>query len=111
MELTREHPLSPMNDLWLRFHGVIRPTRPTADDAEAVLAEAGLRVRREDWKAPRAGGFAKRSDLVSSVRRQLCLEPDRDPEVERAIADQIVERDGRFGFQDRAVVTLWWDIK
>jgi SAM-dependent methyltransferase len=42
MELTVTHPLSPTNELWLRFHGVVRPERPTADDAEAVLREAGL---------------------------------------------------------------------
>jgi SAM-dependent methyltransferase len=109
MELTVTHPLSPTNDLWLRFHGVTRPTRPTADDAEAVLREAGLEVHRHDWTAPRPGGFATRGDLVASVRRQLCLTSDRDPEVEEAIRHRIVERDGLFGFPDRPVATLWWD--
>jgi SAM-dependent methyltransferase len=109
MELTVTHPLSPTNELWLRFHGVVRPERPTADDAEAVLREAGLQVRRQHWEAPRPGGFASREDLVASVRRQLCLPADRDPEVEEAIRHRIVDRAGLFGFPDRPVATLWWD--
>jgi SAM-dependent methyltransferase len=109
MELTVTHPLAPTNELWLRFHGVIRPERPTADDAESVLREAGLQVHRQDWNAPRPGGFASPQDLVASVRRQLCLPSDRDPEIEEAIRHRIVERDGLFGFPDRPVATLWWD--
>jgi SAM-dependent methyltransferase len=109
MELTVTHPLSPTNELWLRFHGVTRPERPTADDAEAVLGEAGLQAHHRDWQAPRPGGFASRADLVASVRRQLCLPAERDPEIEEAIRHRIVERDGLFGFPDRPVATLWWD--
>jgi SAM-dependent methyltransferase len=109
MELTLTHPLSPTNELWLRFHGVVRPERPTADDAEAVLREAGLQVHRQDWQAPRPGGFASRADLVASVRRQLCLTADRDPEIEEAIRHRVIERAGLFGFPDRPVATLWWD--
>jgi SAM-dependent methyltransferase len=108
MELTVTHPLSPTNELWLRFHGVVRPDRPTADDAEAVLHEVGLNPERQDWTAPRPGGFATREDLVASVRRQLCLPADRDPEIEEAIRHRIVERDGLFGFPDRPVATIWW---
>lgn len=109
MEMTLTHPLTPTNELWLRFHGVVRPDQPTANDAEAVLREAGIDVLRHDWNSPRPGGFASREDLVASVRRQLCLTPDRDREIEEAIHDRIVERDGLFGFPDRSVATLWWD--
>jgi SAM-dependent methyltransferase len=108
MELTVTHPLSPTNELWLRFHRVIRPERPTADEAEAVLHEAGLPIHRQDWTAPRPGGFATRADLVASVRRQLCLPADRDPEIEEAIRHRVVERDGLFAFPDRPVATIWW---
>jgi len=109
VELTRTHPQSNLNDLWLRFHGLRRPTGPTADGAEAVLREAGLRPRREDWEAPFRGGFAERAGLVAWIRRRLCLGPDRDPEVEEAIADRVIERDGMVGFAGQPVVTLWWD--
>lgn len=109
MELTVTHPLRPTNELWLAFHDVVRPDRPTADDAQAVLDEAGLMPERHVWQAPRPGGFASRADLVASVRRQLCVTADRDEEIEEAIRHRIVERDGLFGFPDRPVATIWWE--
>ena len=107
-ELTERHPLSNLNELWVRFHRIRRPERPTAHDAVAVLQEAGLSPDREDWIAPGGGGFARREDLVAFVRRRLCLGPERDGEIEEAIEDVVVERNGLFGFGDRPVVTLWW---
>ena len=108
LELTREHPQSDLNPLWLRFHGVVRPTRPTSDDAEAVLREAGLDVRRQDWDTRRPGGYESRGALIAHVRRMLCLSAERDPEIEEAVSERIVQRDGRFGLPDRGVTTLWW---
>jgi SAM-dependent methyltransferase len=110
MELTATHPLSNMNDLWMRLHRVRRPDRPTAGEAVAVLQEAGLRPRREDWTSSGGGGFARREDLVAFIRRRLCVGPERDAEIEAATADQVVERDGLFGFGGRPVVTLRWAV-
>jgi len=107
-EITANHPQSGLNDLWLRFHGVPRPSRPTAEDAVAVLTESGLEPRSARWEAPARGGFAERAGLVAWIRRRLCLPADRDPEIEAAIADRIVERDGTFGLGGQPVVTLWW---
>jgi SAM-dependent methyltransferase len=109
VEMTLNHPLAPMNDLWLRFHDHVRPTGPTADDAMSVLEEAGLEPEREDWIAPRPGGWPSRADLVATIRRQLCLTPDRDLEIDEAISNRILEREGRVGFPDRTVATIWWD--
>ncbi|CAN5264080.1 hypothetical protein BH20ACT24_BH20ACT24_06410 [soil metagenome] len=109
LELTAEHPLSADNDLWLRFHGLRRPTGPTADDAVAVLREAGVHPEREDWVSESVAGFSRREDLVAWIRRRLCLPPERDPEVDEALSGRIVEREGGFGFPPRDVVTLWWD--
>lgn len=108
LELTQHHPTSDLDPLWLRFHGLVRPTRPTSDDAEAVIRELGLRVERKDWSAARPGGYESVQEMVAHVRRLICLPADRDPEIRDAIAHRIVERDGRFGFVDRAVTTLWW---
>jgi SAM-dependent methyltransferase len=108
MELTPNHPLFSERDLWLRFHGVVRPTRPAADDALTVLAEAGLRPEREDWVAEQSGGFARIEDLTAWIRTRLCLSADRDPEIWEAIAPRVRERDGRYGFGPRPLVTLWW---
>ena len=110
VELTLEHPQSRLNPLWLRFHGLDRPSRPTADDALAVLAEVGLTPRTEVWTAHRAGGFARREDLVAWVRRQLCLPASQDHEVGEAIDDWVRELDGRVGLPDRPVMTIWWDV-
>ena len=107
-ELTLEHPQSSLNDLWLRFHRIRRPTEPRADDAVAVLREAGLEPNRTDWEPPLRGGFADRADLVAWVRRRLCLSADRDQEVAEAIADRTIERDGLANFAPQPVVTLWW---
>jgi SAM-dependent methyltransferase len=109
VEVTAVHPQSRLNPLWLRFHGVERPTRPTAMDAVAVLRGAGLDVNWQQWTGPRGGGFRRREDIVAWVRRSLCLTPDRDPEVEDAIRGWIEERDGLYGFPDRPVLTLWWE--
>jgi SAM-dependent methyltransferase len=108
-EMTVDHPLSNLNPLWLHFHGLVRPTRPTADDAVAVLEEAGLSPQREDWDAPRPGGFDTRAELVAMVRRLLCLPAERDPEIDAALGDRPVDRDGRWAFPDRPVATLWWE--
>ena len=109
IELTAEHPQSRLNPLWLRFHGIERPTAPTAMDAVIVLREAGLDVKWQRWTAPRPGGFRRREDVVAWVRRSLCLTTDRDPEVADAIDHWIQERDGLYGFPDRPVLTLWWE--
>ncbi len=108
LELTAQHPLTPMNPLWMRFHGIARPVRPTADDAQAVLREAGLEPDREDWVADAGGGFARLEDLVAFVRLRLCLPASRDPEIAEAIAPDVRVRDGRSSFGGRDVVTLWW---
>ena len=109
VELMRVHPVSNLNDLWVRFHGLERPTRPTADDYVAVLREMGIEPGRTDWEVKDwHGGFTSPDDLVAFVRRRVCLAPDRDPEVWEAIRDRVVERDGTFGLPPRPNVTLWW---
>jgi SAM-dependent methyltransferase len=110
LELTRAHPLSNLNDLWIRFHGLERPTRPTADDFAAVLEELDLSPGREEWEPTDwSGGFTRREDLVAFIRKRLCLTADRDPEVWEAIAGNVVQRDGTIGLLPRPIVTLWWE--
>lgn len=109
VEMTERHPMSDLNPLWLRFHGVVRPTSPTSDDVEAVLRELGLRPERKDWNQARPGGYESVAEMVAHIRRMLCLPADRDPEVREAIADRILKRDEGFGFPDRPVTALWWE--
>jgi len=112
LSMTDRHPLSWMNDLWLRFHELVRPTEPTADTAEAALLELGLLVRRDDeTRPPRAIGWEDRAEVIARVRRQLCLTPERDADVEDALGDRLVERDGLWYVEpsEHPITTLWWD--
>jgi SAM-dependent methyltransferase len=102
LELTARHPLTSSNPLWLELHGVVRPTSPTADDAVAVLEEMGLAVGVETFERPVAEGDDELGDAVPFVRRQLCLGPDRDAEIE-----SLLRRHGRA--QLGRAVTVWWD--
>jgi hypothetical protein len=77
----------------------VRPTRPTAADAAAVLSDLGFDVGMEEFEAaPRWGHDHDRAELVAFARRRLCLPPERDPEV-----DAVLEMPG-----PRRHVTLWW---
>jgi 2-polyprenyl-3-methyl-5-hydroxy-6-metoxy-1,4-benzoquinol methylase len=113
VELTGEHPIAWMNDLWMHFHGLAWPDGPTADDAQEALTHAGFDVRREDRAASgdRGGGFERREDAVALVRRRLCLPSERDGEVAEALGSRLRVEGGLWstGPAERAVVTLWWD--
>ncbi len=112
VEITDEHPLAWMNDLWRRFHGLERPDGPRAADAAEALAELGYPVRLErEARPPRASGFERREDAIALVRRRLCLPPERDPEIAEALGDRLARRDGLWsaGPPEHLVATLWWD--
>jgi len=112
IEITPTHPLAWMNDLWLRFHRLRRPTKPTADDAEDALRDSGFDVRREDVeRPPRVGGFQRREDAVGVIRRRLCLTPDRDDEVAEALGARLAQNEGLWsaGPDVQHLVTMWWD--
>ena len=108
LELTLHHPMSALNDLWLRFHGVRRPDRPTADDCEEVLRAAGLEPRRTDWVPSDPPAGLERGEMVAWTRRRLCLTLDRDPEVEAAIMPWLAGGDGSASPPVRPVVTFDW---
>jgi SAM-dependent methyltransferase len=112
IEITSTHPLVWMGDLWRRFHGLERPTGPSADLAVAAIGELGIEVRREDEaRVPRSGGFERRGDAIASIRRRLCLSADRDAELAEALGARLVERDGLWaaGPLEHPIVTMWWD--
>lgn len=112
IEITSTHPLAWMSDLWLRFHGLERPTEPTADDAEQALRGSGFEINREDVeRPPRTGGFEQREDAIGLIRRRLCLTPDRDDEIAEALGDRLAQHDGLWsaGPEAQRLVTMWWD--
>jgi SAM-dependent methyltransferase len=101
VEVTAVHPMSWLSPLWLRFHGLVRPERPTAADLPAVLHELGVRaVSVERWQRPEHDR-SPLAERVALVTRRLCLPPDREAEVRAAIGE-VPEP------EHRAVVTLTW---
>jgi len=108
LELTARHPMSELNPLWLRFHGLNRPEHPLADQAELVIREAGLKVSRVDWVSDDARVALDRPQTVAWTRRRLCLTPDRDAEVEEALESLPTGPDPGLG--RRRLVTLHWEI-
>ena len=113
LELTAGHPLAWMNDLWRRFHDVVRPDRPTAGGAAGAIVELGLDVKAEERRnEDPAGGFERRGDAVALVRRRLCLPSERDDEIAEALGGRLREVGGLWsaGPSAQVVVTLWWDM-
>jgi SAM-dependent methyltransferase len=98
VEITAEHPQALLNPLWEHFHGLGRPTRPTAEDAAVVVRDLGLDVGIESWEAPPRWHDHQRDEVVAFFRRRLCLPPERDPEVAAMLPP----------FRPSAHVTLWW---
>jgi SAM-dependent methyltransferase len=111
VELSTAHPLTSLNPLWLRFHGLRRPDGPTAADLLAILAGAGVRAGHTEWSRPAEADYAGFAELVDVTRRRLCLPADRADEVEAALLDlgSQRERPGDLGSSGRNVVTIWWE--
>jgi 2-polyprenyl-3-methyl-5-hydroxy-6-metoxy-1,4-benzoquinol methylase len=111
VETATVHPLTVLSPLWLRFHGLTRPTRPTAADLLAILAELGLNAGHTEWSRPAEADYASFPELVDVTRRRLCLPPERADEVEAALLDMGVMREGPgdLGSSGRDVVTIWWE--
>jgi len=99
MELGDRHPRFPANHLWVHFWNVERPTGPTAEDAVAVLVEAGIEPAVE--RAARQPRPVDRAARVASMRKYLCLPAERDPEIDALLGDDAMPAG--------EVVTLWWD--
>ncbi len=100
VELTARHPVTLTNSLWKRFWDLDRPDGPTAGDAVAVLREAGLEpdVVQEQRSRRRPVEHAHRVEFLT---RRLCLPPERQPEVEEALARRPEP-------EEWEVVTLSW---
>jgi SAM-dependent methyltransferase len=109
-EVTAQHPLVTLNDLWLRFHGLRRPESPTAGDLLAILTAMGLRPGHQRWTRPGARDYASLAELTEVTRRRLCLPPERSAEVAEALAAGKGTSEGpaELASSGREVVTVWW---
>jgi SAM-dependent methyltransferase len=111
LEMTSTHPLVSLNPLWLRFHGLVRPEGPTADDLLAILAATGIPARSQRWGRPGGRDYASFDELTDVTRRRLCLPPERSADVRDALLELgiVPDRPMDLGSADRDVVTIWWD--
>lgn len=111
VEITPEHPLAWMSDLWMRFHRLPRPTGPTYRDAVAMVAELGFNVRYQvSSGTPVMSGFESRQDAIALVRKRLCLRPEQDPELADALGDRLRKHNGLWSASppQHEIATLWW---
>ena len=84
LELPLSHPMSGLNDAWRHFWGVERPTRPSADDLMAVLAEMGVAANLEQFDAPPRHRLDVMVSRMATIR--LCLPASREGEVAEFLA-------------------------
>jgi SAM-dependent methyltransferase len=98
VEMTATHPQALLNPLWEHFHGIGRPTRPTADDAVAVLCDLGVEVGVEVFDGPLRWQEGHTDELIAFTRRRLCLPAERDPEVAAMLPPAV----------PRPHVAVWW---
>jgi SAM-dependent methyltransferase len=113
VELTPNHPLAWMSDLWLTLHGLVRPVLPTYRDAAEVIAELGFKVQTSITTAPPVtGGFADRGDAIAFVRKRMCLRPEDDERLAEALGDRLSQKDGGWSAAppQHEIATLWWDL-
>lgn len=100
VELSGRHPVAGTNPLWKHFWGIDRPEGPTAEDAVAVLVEAGIEPEVE--REMRRWGYRRDpATWAAFLTRRLCLPPERQPEVEEAVAQWPEPT-------EREAVTLTW---
>jgi SAM-dependent methyltransferase len=110
VEAAETHPLTTLNPLWQRFHGLTRPSGPTADDAVAALRELGLDVEVTRWSKVAAPEYQRLGELVDVTRRRLCLPLEAESEVADALRSLGVDAEttADLGSSGRSVVTLSW---
>jgi SAM-dependent methyltransferase len=110
IELTAQHPLVSMNEMWMRFHGLRRPQGPTADDLLRILTAMGVQAGHERWQRPSGADYASFAELTEVTCRRLCLPPERADEVARALVEAGVdpENPADLATTRREAVTIWW---
>ena len=111
VEMTTTHPLTTLNPLWLRFHGLVRPDAPAADDLLAILTAMGISADSQRWQRPGGRDYGSFAEMTDVTRRRLCLPAERTDEVAAALADLGVdpEHPADLGSSGRDVVTIWWE--
>ncbi|RSN26770.1 SAM-dependent methyltransferase [Amycolatopsis sp. WAC 04169] len=110
VEVAAAHPLTELNPLWRRFHGVDRPAGPTAEDFLATLSELGIEPTAVRWRRHPEAEYASFAELTDVTRRRLCLPSDAEPEVAAALRELGVDPalPPDLGSSGRELMTVSW---
>jgi hypothetical protein len=110
IEITATHPLTSLNPLWLKFHGLRRPDRPTATDLLDIATALGLAHQSVRWLRADGTDHASFAELVDVTRRRLCLPPGRADDVAAALEEAGVDpaNPADLGSPGREVLTIYW---
>jgi signal recognition particle subunit SEC65 len=109
VEVTARHPMSDLNPLWERLHGLRRPERPTAADALDAIRALGLDAHSRSWQRPAQAEFGSYQEMLEVTARRLCLTSARASDLDAALRDLGVNPSSpRLGGLDRDMVTMWW---
>ena len=101
LEITERHPQVTRAPLWRHFWDLDRPAGPTAALALEALRDAGFPVRAEASTATPRDDTRTAAVEAAFWCRQLCLPPEREPDVAALLPD--------LPFPSERV-TLWWDV-
>lgn len=103
VEFTAVHPQAALSPLWKQFWGLDRPSRPTADDALAVMRETvPVPVHAQYWEGRHPlSDRGEDTQTIASIRRRLCLPASADGEIKHLI-------DMTKPFGATRMVTAWW---
>lgn len=100
IEITERHPQTTRSPLWRHFWDIDRPEGPTASLAADALRDAGIPAVLETSKATARDEARAEHVHTDFWCRQLCLPPERAPEVAELV------REIEFPTER---VTIWWD--
>jgi ubiquinone/menaquinone biosynthesis C-methylase UbiE len=81
VEITDTHPQSRLNEAWLHFHNITRPTSPNATDAIELISALYPNVETASTQRTLSIAAVDRNAQIAYVRRTLCLPITSDPEV------------------------------
>ncbi|MFD6070304.1 class I SAM-dependent methyltransferase [Amycolatopsis lurida] len=110
VEVAAAHPLTELNPLWRRFHGIDRPAGPTAEDFLATLGELGIEPTVARWRRHPEAEYATFAELADVTRKRLCLPRETEPEVSAALRELGVDPalPPDLGSSGRELVTVSW---
>ncbi len=76
VEIPQQHPMTPLNPLWLALHKVVRPQRPSADDVVAILRAMGHDPAVRRWSRADDDPDSP-AELLATTAARLCLPEHR----------------------------------